>query len=89
MGKIVEVRMPKYPECWESCGNCAQGEVYVIELHSKVGDTTRFDDPLITMETGKVALDIPSPYAGRVVELRVDIGDQLAEGQVIALIETD
>lgn len=89
MGNIVEVRMPKYPECWETCGNCANGDVFVIDVHVKPGDTVRFDDNLITLETGKVALDIPSPKAGTVVEVRVAVGESLAEGQVIATLAVD
>ncbi|MDD5248249.1 MAG: dihydrolipoamide acyltransferase [Rhodocyclaceae bacterium] len=82
-----EVRMPKYPECWQTCGSCASGEIFVIDVHVKPGDVLRADDNLITLETGKVALDIPSPYAGTVVEVRVDVGDPLAEGAVIATID--
>ncbi|MDO8933158.1 MAG: biotin/lipoyl-containing protein [Rhodocyclaceae bacterium] len=89
MGNIVEVRMPKYPECWETCGNCANGDVFVIDVHVKPGDAVRFDDNLITLETGKVALDIPSPKAGTVVEVRVAVGESLAEGQVIATLAVD
>ena len=64
---LREVRMPKYPECWETCGSCANGEIFVIDVHVKPGDAIRCDDNLITLETGKVALDIPSPYAGSVM----------------------
>jgi pyruvate/2-oxoglutarate dehydrogenase complex dihydrolipoamide acyltransferase (E2) component len=84
---IREVRMPKYPECWETCGDCGSGDVIVQEVHVKPGDTVRADDNLITLETGKVALDIPTPLGGRIVEVRVGEGDTLAEGQVIATIE--
>lgn len=87
MTQPVEIRMPKFPECWETCGNCGSGDVYVIEVHAKPGDLLRADDNLITLETGKVALDIPTPHAGRVVEIRVAEGDRLAEGDLIALIE--
>lgn len=86
---IREVRMPRYPECWETCGNCGSGEVYVIEVHVAPGETVRADDRLITLETGKVALDIPSPYAGRIIDVLVAEGDTLAEGQLIARLEGD
>lgn len=89
MGRIVELRMPKYPECWETCGNCANGEVFVIEVYVKPGDVIRADDNLIALETGKVALDIPSPHAGTIVDVRVAEGAEIAEGAVIATIETD
>ncbi|MBL8486523.1 MAG: dihydrolipoamide acyltransferase [Rhodocyclaceae bacterium] len=81
--------MPKTPECWDTCGNCAQGEVFVLEIHVAAGDRVRHDDPLITLETGKVALDIPSPHAGRIVEVLVAEGDVLAEGRPICRIEAE
>lgn len=80
--------MPRYPECWETCGDCGSGDVVVQEVLVAPGETIRADDNLITLETGKVALDIPSPLAGRIVEVRVSEGDALAEGQVIATLDT-
>jgi pyruvate/2-oxoglutarate dehydrogenase complex dihydrolipoamide acyltransferase (E2) component len=82
------VRMPKYPECWQSCGSCASGEVFVLELLVKVGDVIARDDNLLTLETGKVALDIPSPAAGRVVAIHVTEGDTVDEGALLASLET-
>jgi pyruvate/2-oxoglutarate dehydrogenase complex dihydrolipoamide acyltransferase (E2) component len=79
--------MPQYPECWETCGDCGSGDVVVQEIHVKPGDSVRADDNLITLETGKVALDIPSPLGGRIVEVLVSEGDTLAEGQLIATVE--
>ncbi len=86
---MIDVRLPKFPECWETCGNCGQGEVQVLEVHVRPGDIVRADDNLITLETGKVALDIPSPHAGTVVEVCVDEGDTIGEGALIARIGTD
>jgi len=87
MGKIVEVRIPKFPECWESCGNCGSGEVVVDDVLVLPGDSVALEDNLIVLETGKVALDIPTPAAGRVVELRLAAGDIVVEGQVILTLE--
>ena len=89
MSKIVEVRIPIYPDCWETCGSCAQGHVVVEEVMVQPGDIVRFDDAVIILETGKVALDIQSPHAGRVVEVFVKAGQEVAEGTVILTIETD
>jgi pyruvate/2-oxoglutarate dehydrogenase complex dihydrolipoamide acyltransferase (E2) component len=83
----VEVRLPKFPECWETCGDCGQGEVQVLEVHVKPGDVVRHDDNLITLETGKVALDIPSPREGRILEVHVAVGDIVTEGELIATLE--
>jgi len=82
------VRMPKYPECWQSCGSCASGDVFVLELLVKIGDVIVRDDNVLTLETGKVALDIPSPAAGRVVAIHVTAGDTVAEGTLLASLET-
>jgi pyruvate/2-oxoglutarate dehydrogenase complex dihydrolipoamide acyltransferase (E2) component len=79
--------MPKFPECWETCGNCANGEVFILDVHVKPGDVVRVDDNLITLETGKVALDIPSPYEGTIVEVMVSENQTVAEGAVIATLE--
>jgi pyruvate/2-oxoglutarate dehydrogenase complex dihydrolipoamide acyltransferase (E2) component len=87
MSKIVEVRVPKFPECWTSCGNCGSGEVIVDDVLVLPGDNVDFDDTLIVLETGKVALDIPTPSAGRVVDLCVAAGDSVTEGQVILTLE--
>ena len=88
MGKIIEVRIPKYPECWESCGNCGSGEISVDDVLVTPGDAVERDDILIVLETGKVALDIPSPSAGTVVSLHVAPGDQVNERQLILTLET-
>ena len=82
------VRLPKYPECWQSCGSCASGDVFVLELLVKIGDVIARDDNVLTLETGKVALDIPSPAAGRVVAIHVTAGDTVAEGTLLASLET-
>ncbi len=87
MGRIVEIRMPKFPECWESCGSCRTEEVYVQSVLIRAGEDIGFDETAIVLETGKVALDIPSLYAGQVVEVHVDEGDLIDEGQLIATID--
>jgi pyruvate/2-oxoglutarate dehydrogenase complex dihydrolipoamide acyltransferase (E2) component len=87
MPDLIEVRMPRYPECWDSCGNCASGDVFVIDVLVAPGDVLRADDNLITLETGKVALDIPSPYAGRVVAVHLQVGDKPEAGALIATLE--
>jgi pyruvate dehydrogenase E2 component (dihydrolipoamide acetyltransferase) len=87
MSRIIEVRLPKFPGCWTSCGNCARGDVSVDDVLVLPGDQVERDDTLIVMETGKVALDIPAPHSGKVVELFVAAGDKLAEYQLILTLE--
>ena len=62
-------------------------EVEVIEVMVKVGDTVAVDDPLITLETDKAAMDVPSTGAGRVKTLRVSAGDRISKGSVILELE--
>ena len=88
MSRIIEVRLPKYPECWESCGNCGSGTVLVDDVLVLPGDTVQRDDTLIVLETGKVALDIPAPEAGTVVDLYVATGDSVVERQLIMTLTT-
>jgi pyruvate/2-oxoglutarate dehydrogenase complex dihydrolipoamide acyltransferase (E2) component len=84
----INVRMPKYPECWSSCGSCANGNVFILELLVKIGDMVERDDNILTLETGKVALDIPSPYAGRVIEIHVTEGDTVDEDALLVTLES-
>jgi len=83
----VVIRMPKYPECWQSCGSCASGDVFILEMLVKPGDLIARDDNLLTLETGKVALDIPSPQAGRVLAIHVTAGDTVDEGAPLVPLE--
>jgi pyruvate/2-oxoglutarate dehydrogenase complex dihydrolipoamide acyltransferase (E2) component len=85
--ETISVRMPKYPECWQSCGSCASGKVFILELLVQVGDVIARDDNLLTLETGKVALDIPTPRAGRVVQIHVSAGDTVDEGALLVTLE--
>jgi len=87
MNKILEVRIPKYPECWKSCGNCGSGDISVDDVLVFPGDWVKRDDTVIVLETGKTALDIPAPQSGRVIELFVAAGDQVAEHQVFLTLE--
>lgn len=82
-----EIRMPKFPECWESCGNCAQGDIFILEVFVQPGDQIERDDNILTLETGKVALDIPSPYTGRVLEVFITAGDHIDQGALLMILE--
>ncbi len=88
MSTLKEIRIPIYPECWETCGSCAQGDITVWEILVKPGDTVKFDDNVITLETGKVALDIQTPHAGTVAEVFVEEGHHVAEGTLVMTIAT-
>jgi pyruvate dehydrogenase E2 component (dihydrolipoamide acetyltransferase) len=62
--------------------------VPVIEILVKVGDTVTKDQGLITLESDKATMEVPAPFGGVVKELKVKLGDELSEGDVIALIES-
>ncbi len=62
--------------------------VNVIEVMVKAGDAINVDDTLLTLETDKAAMDVPSPYAGTVKELHVEIGDKVSQGSLILVLET-
>lgn len=80
------VSMPRYPECWKSCGDCARGDVFILEMLVRKGDWLEKDDNVLTLETGKVALDIPTPYAGFVEEVYVEVGQKVDQQQPLIRI---
>ena len=63
-------------------------DVPVIDVCVKVGDTVKIDDPLVTLESDKATMDIPSSVAGVVKEVKVKLGDKVSEGAIVVLIET-
>ncbi|KAF1700407.1 dihydrolipoyllysine-residue acetyltransferase [Pseudoxanthomonas suwonensis] len=78
MAEIKEARVPDIGD---------YSDVPVIEVLVAVGDTVSQDQGLVTLESDKATLEVPSPYAGVVKELKVKLGDTLSEGSVVALIE--
>ena len=62
-------------------------EVAVIELLVKPGDTVKAEQSLITVQSDKASMEIPSSHAGVVKELRVALGDKVAEGSVVLVLE--
>ncbi len=63
-------------------------EVEVIELLVKPGDTVKAEQSLITVESDKASMEIPSSHAGVVKELKVKLGDKVAEGSLILLLDS-
>lgn len=62
-------------------------EVEVIELLVKVGDTIKVDQSLVTVESDKASMEIPSTQAGVVKEVKVKLGDKIAEGSILLVVE--
>ena len=61
-------------------------DVEIIEVHVKPGDEVSCEDSLITLETDKAAMDVPSPVAGRISDVLIAVGDKVSEGTVIVTI---
>lgn len=61
--------------------------VPVVEIQVKVGDEVKVDDPLITLESDKAAMDVPSPEQGKVAEVLVGVGDKVSEGSTIIRLD--
>src|SRR5450830_1593117 len=64
-------------------------EVEVIEVLVKVGDTIKIEQSLLTVESDKASMEIPSSHAGVVKEIRVKIGDKVAEGSVVVIVDAE
>ncbi|WP_346796228.1 dihydrolipoyllysine-residue acetyltransferase [Halomonas sp. Bachu 37] len=62
-------------------------DVPIIEIAAAAGDEINEEDPLITLESDKASMDVPSPYKGKLLELTVKEGDTVSEGDVIGYIE--
>src|SRR3954471_23350479 len=62
-------------------------DIPVIELLVKPGDTVAKEDPLVTLESDKATMEVPSTHAGTVKEIRVKIGDKVSQGTVIAVLD--
>ena len=62
-------------------------DVEVIEVLVKKGQSIKKNDPLITIESDKSSVEIPSPSAGEIKDLKVKIGDKVSEGSLLAIIE--
>ncbi len=62
-------------------------DVPIIELLVKPGDTVSKDQGLVTLESDKATMEVPSPFAGVIKELKVKLGDTVSEGGLVAIIE--
>jgi len=63
-------------------------DVPVIEVHVKPGDQVEKEQSLVTLESDKATMDVPSSHAGVVKEVKVNIGDNISEGRVVVILET-
>src|SRR5205814_4133765 len=77
---LVEVKVPDIGDV---------KDVEIIELLVKPGDTVKAEQSLITVESDKASMEIPSTHAGVVKELKVKIGDKVSEGSAVMMLETE
>src|SRR5438552_3863220 len=63
-------------------------DIPIIEVFVKAGDTVKAEDPLISLESDKATMDVPSPAAGTVADLKVKLGDKVSEGSLILTLST-
>jgi len=63
--------------------------VEIIEILVKIGDKINKNDPIVTLESDKSSVEVPSPYAGKISSLEVKIGDKVSKGAILAIIESD
>lgn len=82
MGKVnlIDLKIP-------NLGDAEETEI--IEVNVSIGSRVYEDDPLIVLESEKAAMEIPSEYEGKIVEIKVSEGQSVQEGQVFAVIECD
>ncbi|RCS29855.1 dihydrolipoyllysine-residue acetyltransferase [Rhodanobacter denitrificans] len=79
MADLKEARVP----------DIGHADVPVIEVLVKAGDRVEKEQSLITLESDKATMEVPSPFAGTVKEMKLKVGDEVSEGAVIAVIEAD
>jgi dihydrolipoamide dehydrogenase len=79
MSKTIEVKIPDIGDF---------PEVAVIEVMVKPGDVVKAEDPVITLESDKATMDVPSPAAGTVKDVKIKVGDKVAEGTLVLTLET-
>ena len=78
MSNMIEIKVPDIGD---------YKEIPIIELHVKVGDTVAKEQSLITLESDKATMDIPSTFSGVVKELKVKLGDKVSEGSLLLILE--
>jgi pyruvate/2-oxoglutarate dehydrogenase complex dihydrolipoamide acyltransferase (E2) component len=80
MSKILEIKIPDIGDF---------KEVAVIEVLVKPGDVIKAEDSIVTLESEKASMDVPAPSAGIVKAVKVKVGEMVAVGTVLLLLETE
>jgi pyruvate/2-oxoglutarate dehydrogenase complex dihydrolipoamide acyltransferase (E2) component len=61
--------------------------VEIIEVLVNVGDQINQNDPVVTLESDKSSVEVPSPFSGKILELNVKVGDKVAKGSLLAKLD--
>ena len=64
-------------------------KVEIIEILTKPGAIIKKNDPVVTLESDKSSVEVPSPFSGKISSLNVKIGDKVSKGSVLATVEND
>lgn len=87
---MIEIRVPKFPECAEPCGACFNADdsldVFVAAMLVRVGDAVEEGDVVAEVETNKTTIEVTAPCAGTVREVMVKNADSVTEGAVLMVI---
>ncbi len=75
---VIEVKVPAIGD---------YQDVPVIDVLVKPGDAVKPEDGLVTLESDKATMDVPSPAAGTVKDVKLKVGDRVREGSVVLLLE--
>ena len=87
MSQLLEISLNRLPECWDSCGTCASGDMQVAELLVAPGDNVNAYDLLLVLEVVKADLEITTPRPGRVVSVLVEEGDCVGPDDPLILLQ--
>lgn len=78
--KEIEIKIPNLGEAEET---------EIIEISVNIGDEVKINDPLLVLESEKAAMEVPSDFSGKIKEIKVKQGENVKEGQLFMVIETE
>ena len=79
MATVIEVKVPDIGDF---------KDIPVIDIMVKPGDTVKAEDSLVTLESDKATMDVPSPFAGTIEAVKVKVGDKVSEGSLIVILSS-
>ena len=80
MGAVTAVKVPDIGDF---------KDIPIIEIMVKVGDSVKPEDPLVSLESDKATMEVPSPVDGVVKEIKVKVGDKVSEGSLLLTVDAD